>query len=68
LLAQYNVDTVAELPINFRGAVASASEAELTQVLNRFAEKSMQNELTQTQISRHFWLVIAYGRYARHYP
>jgi len=57
LLAQYNVDTVAELPINFRGAVASASEAELTQVLNRFAEKSMQNELTQTQISRHFgWL------------
>jgi ABC-2 type transport system permease protein len=57
LLKKYQVDTVAELPINFRGAVAQASEAELTKVLNKFAEQSMQEELAQTQVSRHFgWL------------
>lgn len=57
LLAQYNVDTVDELPINFRGAVASASEAELTKVLNKFAQQSMSQELSQTQVARQFgWL------------
>jgi ABC-2 type transport system permease protein len=57
LLSQYNVKTVEELPINFRGAVASASEAELSKVLNRFAEQRMQQELAQTQIARLFgWL------------
>jgi ABC-2 type transport system permease protein len=57
LLKQYDVQTVEELPINFRGAVARASEAQMTKVLNRFAEKSMQMELAQTQISRDFgWL------------
>lgn len=57
LLDKYDVDTVEELPINFRGAVASASEAELTTVLNRFAEDRMQQELAQTLIARHFaWL------------
>lgn len=57
LFEQYNVDSIDELPINFRGAVASASEAELTAVLNRFAEQSMEKELEQTQIARQFgWL------------
>lgn len=57
LLAQYNADTVEELPINFRGAVASASEAELTGVLNEFAEQGMSKELSQTQVARQFgWL------------
>jgi ABC-2 type transport system permease protein len=57
LLAQYNVATIEELPINFRGVVASASEAELSVVLNRFAEERMQKELEQTQIARLFgWL------------
>jgi ABC-2 type transport system permease protein len=57
LLRQYNVQTVEELPINFRGAVARASEAQLTEVLNRFAENSMQEELAQTQLARNFgWL------------
>lgn len=57
LLAQYNVDSVEALPINFRGLVASTSEAELTEVLNQFAEQRMQEELQQTLISRHFgWL------------
>ncbi|GLR71502.1 ABC transporter permease [Agaribacter marinus] len=57
LLEKYNVDKVEDLPVNFRGMVASASEEELTHVLNRFAEQSMQDELAQTQISRYFgWL------------
>lgn len=57
LLKQYNVQTVDELPINFRGAVARASETQLTEVLNRFAQNSMQEELAQTQVSRSFgWL------------
>jgi ABC-2 type transport system permease protein len=57
LLRQYNVETVEELPINFRGAVARASEAQLTEVLRLFAENSMQEELAQTQLARNFgWL------------
>lgn len=57
LLQQYGVDTIEELPINFRGAVAKASEAELSKVLNRFAQQRMQNELAQTYVARTFgWL------------
>lgn len=57
LLAQYNVSTVEELPINFRGTVASTSEAELTKVLNQFAEQRMSQELQQSELSRQFgWL------------
>lgn len=57
LLKQYNVNTLDELPINFRGVVASAAEADLTKVLNKFAEQQMSNELKQTHIARRFgWL------------
>lgn len=57
LLQQYKVSSVEELPVNFRGAVAKASEAQLSEVLNRFAEERMQEELKQTQIARQFgWL------------
>ncbi len=57
LFEKYNVDKVEDLPINFRGAVASASEEELSKVLNRFAEQRMEQELQQTEIARHFgWL------------
>jgi len=57
LLAQYDVEKVEDLPINFRGAVASASEAELTKILTKFAEQSMQEELSQTIVARGFgWL------------
>jgi ABC-2 type transport system permease protein len=57
LLEKYDVDSVEQLPINFRGAVAQASEAELTKVLNKFAEQSMQEELAQTKVARNFgWL------------
>ena len=54
LLAQYEVDKVEDLPVNFRGAVAQYSEKKLTDVLNVFAEKRMQEELQQAQIARQF--------------
>ncbi len=57
LLEQHGVDTVEDLPVNFRGVVARESEAELTKVLNKFAEESMSQELSQTLLSRNFgWL------------
>ena len=57
LLAQYNVDNIEDLPINFRGVVAQQSEQNLTQVLNKFAEQSMHEAIAQAQIARQFgWL------------
>lgn len=57
LLVKYNVGSIEQLPINFRGIVAEKSEADLTAVLNRFAEQRMSSELLQTNISRNFgWL------------
>ncbi len=47
LLAQHNVDSVEELPINFRGLVAYQSETDLTETLNAYAEKRMQRERAQ---------------------
>ncbi|BED89174.1 ABC transporter permease [Pseudoalteromonas sp. MM1] len=54
LLKKYNVNSIDELPINFRGLVASESEAKQAKVLNQFAEQRMQAELKQTQVSRYF--------------
>lgn len=54
LLKKYNVSSIDELPVNFRGLVASESEAKQTKVLNQFAEQRMQSELKQTQVSRYF--------------
>jgi ABC-2 type transport system permease protein len=57
LLEKYNVDSIDQLPVNYRGVIAMTSEAKLTQVLNEFAEKRMQTELAQTNVSRDFgWL------------
>ena len=57
LLLQYKVDKVEDLPINFRGTVAKYSEEKLTKVLNVFAEKRMEDELSQAHIARQFgWL------------
>jgi len=62
LLTQYKVKSIAELPINYRGLIAKKSEAELTEVLNKYAEQRMNNELLQTQFSRYFgWLSPAIG-------
>ena len=57
LLAKYNVDSVEALPINFRGIVAQQSEADLTKVLNDFAEQQMTQQADQAAIARQFgWL------------
>lgn len=57
LLAQYQVETIEQLPMNFRGIVAAQAETELTSILNRFAERRMQHELGQAKIARTFgWL------------
>lgn len=57
LLETYQVDSVEELPVNFRGVVARASEQDLTKLLNRFAEKRMQQEQQQSSVAHSFgWL------------
>lgn len=47
LLEEYGVDSVEDLPINFRGVVASTSETELTETLNEYAEKRLNRESAQ---------------------
>ena len=57
LLAQYDVDSVEELPVNFRGVVASRSETELTDTLNKYAEKRMKRERAQAaHLSAYGWV------------
>ena len=57
LLARYKVESVEDLPINFRGMVAQTSEAELTEVMNRYANERMQSEQAQSEhLSLYGWL------------
>jgi len=57
LLAKYDVNTVDELPVNFRGMVASKSETDLTETLNAYAEKRMERERMQAaHLSAYGWL------------
>ena len=57
LLQQYQVESVEQLPMNFRGVVAGVAETELTEILNRFAEQRMQFEIGQSHVARAFgWL------------
>lgn len=57
LLAQYNVNTVEELPVNFRGIVAAKGEEDLTETLNAYAEKRMQHERAQAaHLSAYSWI------------
>jgi len=56
LLAQYEVDDVEQLPINFRGVVAETAEANLTVLLNRFADERHEQERIQLQIAN--WLSV----------
>ncbi|MEM1403074.1 MAG: DUF3526 domain-containing protein [Pseudomonadota bacterium] len=57
LLAQYDVETIEELPVNLRGVVAEYSEAELTETLNAYAEQRMGAEQQQAELlSLHGWL------------
>jgi len=50
VLEQYDTETIEELPINWRGVVASYSEAELTDLLNSYSEKRMDLETGQSRI------------------
>ena len=57
LLAQYDVESVEDLPVNFRGVVAEVSEAALTDVMNRYAEERMALEARQARFAESFgWL------------
>jgi len=46
-LAKYGVERVEDLPVNYRGLVASASEEKLTKTLNEYAEKRLTRESEQ---------------------
>ena len=57
LLAQYDVDRVEDLPVNFRGVVSEVNEAEMTEVMNRYAEERMALEARQARFAESFgWL------------
>ncbi|MEO0576583.1 MAG: DUF3526 domain-containing protein [Pseudomonadota bacterium] len=57
LLAQYDVERVEDLPVNFRGVVASYSEEKLTAKLNEYAQAQLDAELAQSrQLGRFGWL------------
>ena len=69
LLAQHNVERVEELPVNFRGIVASKSETDLTETLNAYAEKRMARERVQAaHLSVYGWVspYLAVGGASRH--
>jgi len=56
-LAKYGVDKVEDLPVNYRGVVASASEEKLTKTLNEYAEKRMTREAAQAaHLSTYSWV------------
>ncbi|MFK8052454.1 MAG: ABC transporter permease [Woeseiaceae bacterium] len=57
LLAQYDVDRIEDLPVNFRGVVASYSEEKLTATLNQYAQTRLGGEAHQAQrLGRFGWL------------
>ena len=60
ILKKYSVDSIAQLPINYRGVVALKSEQKITKVLNDYAEARMQAELQQEQqLALYSWLTPA---------
>jgi ABC-2 type transport system permease protein len=57
LLAQYDVDSVDDLPVNFRGIAAETAEASLTETMNRFAQRRADQEQAQVGLANRFnWL------------
>ena len=57
LLAQYDVERVEDLPVNFRGVVAEVTEADLAEVMNKHAEERMALEARQARFAEYFgWL------------
>lgn len=69
LLVQYDVETIEELPVNFRGIVAQTSEADLTDVMNEYADRRMGVERSQSlHVNQYGWLspVIAIAAASRY--
>lgn len=57
LLAEYDVDRVEDLPVNLRGMVAQQGEADLTRLLNQYADEKMSLERRQSETANAFgWL------------
>jgi ABC-2 type transport system permease protein len=56
VLEQYGVETVAQLPMNWRGVVAGYSEKKLTDLMNDYAENRMAREAAQSRIVTWFGL------------
>lgn len=56
-LAEYGVETIEELPFNYRGYVAFKGEETDTDLLNQFADERMSRELEQKSVADSFsWL------------
>ncbi|MEM9054974.1 MAG: DUF3526 domain-containing protein [Pseudomonadota bacterium] len=69
LLEQYDVERVEDLPINFRGVVAQTSEAELTDLMNEYADRRMGVESSQSShVNQYGWVspVIAISAASRY--
>ncbi|MFM7349079.1 MAG: DUF3526 domain-containing protein [Erythrobacter sp.] len=56
VLEQYGVETIEQLPLNFRGVVAGYAEAKLTRLMNDYAESRMAREAAQSRIVTLFGL------------
>lgn len=56
-LAEYNVESIEDLPFNYRGLVALRGEEADTEVLSQFAEERMSQELQQKKIADSFSLL-----------
>lgn len=56
-LKKYGVERIEDLPVNYRGIVASAGEEKLTQTLNQYAEKRLTREAEQaSHLSGYSWV------------
>jgi len=57
LFEQYGVERVEDLPVNFRGVVAQTNEAELTDIINEFAQERIAKQVGQTDFVKLFEFV-----------
>ena len=48
-LAKHQVESIEELPFNYRGLIATISEQQLTDVMNQYAKARMEREMQQSQ-------------------
>ena len=57
ILAQYDVERVEDLPVNFRGLVSYEGEARTTEVLNAHAGEQLAAERAQSHVAGRFGLL-----------